>query len=93
MTKISKRALQSGDARSLLQLVWMINPAKLQNALANVDVEANDESDLDAIAEIENSQLKTNDGQSLQLGIVSLLNEIDFTPEEKQIAKSFNYDA
>lgn len=93
MTKISKRALQSGDARSLLQLVWMINPAKLQKALAKVDVEANDESDLDAIAEIENSQLKTNDGQSLQLGIVSLLNEIDFTPEEKQIAKSFNYDA
>lgn len=94
--EISKSGLQSGNPLELLKLSWLLNSKKLQDMFDKVQVKINEDT-LQAVALIcENKidvggELKDDNGNPLMFDTISMLNNIQYTEQEIDSAKSFNY--
>lgn len=97
---ISKSGLQSGNPLELLKFAWLLNSEKLKAAFLKVRVGIDTDDDLIDLAKISVSKadvsgaIKDENNNPIMFDVVRIVTGLkDYTQQEKQNAKSFDYIA
>lgn len=97
--EISKKGLLSNNPLDCLKLVYSICPDKLSELFENVGIQVKDEKDLEMMAKIVENKIDTtgqlrdanDESRPLVFDCMRILNSIDFTEEQKQLAQNLKY--
>lgn len=99
--EISKSGLKKGNPLDCLKLCFHLDKETLVELFEKVKIQVKDEKDLEILSKIVEKKFDVqgqfrdpnDENIPLMFDTMAILNSIEFTPEQKEVAKKFKYNA